>query len=55
MRIKALELTGRHPGACEVLQPAGRPARGSIRRAAVGRSLVHSRAAGSSMPVRWAA
>src|SRR5262245_56159857 len=29
---------------------AGRPVRGSIRRAAAGRGLVHSRAAGSSMP-----
>src|SRR5262245_39916188 len=47
---KALELTGRRLG-----RPAGRssrrrPVRGSIRRAAAGRDLVPSRAAGSSMP-----
>src|SRR5215510_5452140 len=45
-----LELTGRRLVDLPGSPAAGRPVRGSIRRAAAGRSLVHSRAAGSSMP-----
>src|SRR5262245_3056178 len=52
---KALELTGRRPGVCEVLQPAGRPARGdSAGGRRVGPWYTHGRPA-AQCPVRWAA
>ena len=52
---KALELTGRRLAGVPA-SPAGRPpGSGQLRRAAAGRPLVESRAAGSSLPSRWAA
>jgi hypothetical protein len=50
-----LELTGRRFVGMRAA-PAGRPpGSGLLRRASAGRGLVHSRAAGSSMPSRRAA
>src|SRR5262245_7191554 len=46
---KALELTGRHIGACQALQPPAARFGGRFAGRAAGRGLVHLRAAGSSM------